>query len=224
MRHGGAEPRGAESRRGRNVSTAWSHGCGEDAFGETTADYLSVLGEGHRGPGTRLGGCSWCGPDKGTQDAQGRGVVGVALGAGEGPWGCRGRPGAGSGRCPLSSAPLGVLDCPAQLSSQDGQGDLGDPPATRPTVGFRSPAGLVEMVPLAVCKVLWVLLMETNSAGPLIKCNPGGASRVSREAVGPTRTQLRWRWVHGGGPRVTPTAVAGGPPGRVLLTATASLS
>ncbi|XP_060027753.1 ADP-ribosylation factor-like protein 16 isoform X3 [Erinaceus europaeus] len=28
-----------------------------------------------------------------------------------------------------------VLDCPAQLSSQDGKGDLGEPPPTWPTVG-----------------------------------------------------------------------------------------
>ncbi|XP_060027754.1 ADP-ribosylation factor-like protein 16 isoform X4 [Erinaceus europaeus] len=32
-----------------------------------------------------------------------------------------------------------VLDCPAQLSSQDGKGDLGEPPPTWPTVGDSLP-------------------------------------------------------------------------------------
>lgn len=36
---------------------------------------------------------------------------------------------------PASSTPLGILDRPAQLSSSDGKGALGDPPPTRPTVG-----------------------------------------------------------------------------------------
>lgn len=67
---------------------------------------------------------------------------------------------------PTLLCPIWVLDFPAQLSSQDGKGDLGDPPPTRPTVGVRPPAGLVEKAPPAVCKVLWVILSGNwNRAG-----------------------------------------------------------
>lgn len=160
MRHGGAEPRGRSPAGVGMCLLLGATGVGKTLLVERLQTIFQCWA---RGPGGL--GCGWGGAP-GVTRTRGRrtpkGGVGVAPGAGEGPWGCRGRLGAGSGRRPLSSAPLGVLDCPAQLSSQDGKGDLGDPPATRPTVGFRSPAGLVEMVPLAVCKVLWVLLMETG--------------------------------------------------------------
>ncbi|XP_053766470.1 ADP-ribosylation factor-like protein 16 isoform X2 [Desmodus rotundus] len=69
------------------------------------------------------------------RDVHGAVGGGVALGAGEGACGDPGRTRAGSGRQPPCSALLEVLDRRAQLSSQDGKGDLGDPPPTRPTVG-----------------------------------------------------------------------------------------
>lgn len=73
------------------------------------------------------------------RDVHGAVGGGVALGAGEGACGDPGRTRAGSGRQPPCSALLEVLDRRAQLSSQDGKGDLGDPPPTRPTVGVPIP-------------------------------------------------------------------------------------
>lgn len=49
MRGGGAALRVLSHVRGRDVSLAGGRGCGEDAVGETTADYPSELGEGGRG-------------------------------------------------------------------------------------------------------------------------------------------------------------------------------
>lgn len=41
----------------------------------------------------------------------------------------------GRGDCGALRMRVGLLDSPAQLSLQDGKGDLGDLPPTRPTVG-----------------------------------------------------------------------------------------
>lgn len=157
MRCCGAELPVQSGSRDRDVSSAGGHRRGKVAAGETAADYPSVPGEGDQGV-WRRGLERWLG------GAWGERGLGILVGAVMSPWGlerglgCRGRPRAGSGRCPPSSALVGVLDCPAQLSSQDGKGDLGDPPPTRPTVGVRPLVGLVEKAPPAVCKVLWVIL------------------------------------------------------------------
>lgn len=63
--------------------------------------------------------------------------------AGEGTWGvgaARAESRPRRPRRPLRPrCPVWVLDRLAQLSSQDGKGDLGDPPPTRPTVGVALP-------------------------------------------------------------------------------------
>ncbi|XP_053766471.1 ADP-ribosylation factor-like protein 16 isoform X4 [Desmodus rotundus] len=107
------------------------------------------------------------------RDVHGAVGGGVALGAGEGACGDPGRTRAGSGRQPPCSALLEVLDRRAQLSSQDGKGDLGDPPPTRPTfmVDASNPTqlsascvqllGLLSAEPLAEAAVL-VLFNKTD--------------------------------------------------------------
>nr|KAF6286676.1 ADP ribosylation factor like GTPase 16 [Pipistrellus kuhlii] len=98
-------------------------------------------GRGPRGGGGAWGWARFGGhPGWATRDSPGAVGVGSRSGSGS-PWGLerepggRGRPGRSPPPLPAAPLPAVVLDRLAQLSSQDGKGDLGDPPSTRPTVG-----------------------------------------------------------------------------------------
>ncbi|XP_016019343.2 ADP-ribosylation factor-like protein 16 isoform X2 [Rousettus aegyptiacus] len=99
----------------------------------------------------------------------------ILMGAAMSPWGLEwglwsggvsGEAQGGIRPLPALLCPIWVLDFPAQLSSQDGKGDLGDPPPTRPTfmIDASDPTrlsascahllGLLSAPPLAEASVL----------------------------------------------------------------------